>query len=69
MSAPLPASWVLIPCPECDGEGFVLQEMVGGHFDAYQEAWYPLERVMTCGRCGGACEVEVSYDEELRVAA
>ena len=69
-NAPIPASWVLVPCPRCDGEGAVEVEAVGGFFDMKQEAWYPFPQMMTCPRCNGACEVEVTFEPvELRRAA
>ena len=62
MSRTLPASWVLIPCPHCDGEGYTLQLEVGGYFDLLQETWYPWEKFSQCRDCQGTGQLEVSYD-------
>ncbi len=66
---PLPASWVLIPCPTCDGDGFIEVSVHGGYFDARMECWYPFEKMIPCPRCKGSCEVEVTYDLDLPEAA
>ena len=62
MSRALSASWVLIPCPTCDGEGCTVQLEVGGYFDLKQECWYPWEKVVRCSECGGNGRIEVTYD-------
>ena len=60
----LPASWVLIPCPDCDGEGYSEQAVPGGYFDLSQECWYPSEKVIECQTCLGEGHIEVMYDLE-----
>ena len=62
MSRDLPASWVLVPCPSCDGEGCTVQAEPGGYFDLRQECWYPWEKVVRCSECGGNGHIEVTYD-------
>lgn len=59
----LAASWVLIPCPECDGEGYSEVSVPGGFFDLHQQCWYPWEKVVRCPSCHGQGQIEVSYQE------
>lgn len=48
-----------IPCPDCDGEGVVYEEVAGGRWNPGLGTWEPDERRVSCDRCGGRGDVDV----------
>lgn len=53
-------------CPECDGEGMIEYEVVGGRWNAYAQGgmWEPWYVERTCEECDGLGYVEEEEDDE-----
>jgi hypothetical protein len=55
---------LLVECPECLGDG-VLLDVGGGQFDTAMEQWYPDEREVECDFCGGQGSMFVEADDDV----
>jgi predicted nucleic acid-binding Zn ribbon protein len=54
-----------IDCPSCHGEGYLEENVAGGHFDTRAEQWYPLEQQRECPLCRGKCTIDKPTHDNL----
>jgi hypothetical protein len=52
-----------IDCPLCHGEGYLEENVPGGHFDTRAEQWYPAALQRTCSLCNGTKTVDAPQHE------
>ena len=53
---------LIVPCPHCCGEGYLISQGTG-YFDPHEECWMPNDDIDPCPTCHGSGRQPIDWDD------